>query len=373
MIKWAREDAGLTLEDLPVILKDAEKWETGELKPTWVDLRNLAKKYKRPSFFYLLPDPPKEQDDFIEFRSDDKIEEFSSNLRLEIRKAKFRRNAVIKINNNMGINHPNFSNFVSNNKNPIELAQHIRNILNVPFDDQKKWILNDKANRDYSHNNFLNHWKEIFSDLGILVFETEKVSEDEISGCSLYYDNYPIILLNGKNTPNRRIFTLIHELTHLIQGKSAICDVDKHNKKEAFCNKVTAEVLVPQDTLNKVTLFTKKEEPKLDSLSHIYGVSKQTIVYRLNSLDYIDNDIKDKIINILEEKNQRDKQKKKEQNTKGSPKLSTSTRKKKYDGIPYVKLVLNAYENNIITAPQAIRYLEMPLDKFEIVDKEIWG
>lgn len=51
---------------MPVILKDAEKWETGELKPTWVDLRNLAKKYKRPSFFYLLPDPPKEQDDFIE-------------------------------------------------------------------------------------------------------------------------------------------------------------------------------------------------------------------------------------------------------------------------------------------------------------------
>lgn len=273
----------------------------------------------------------------------------------------------------MGINHPNFSNFVSNNKNPIELAQHIRNILNVPFDDQKKWILNDKANRDYSHNNFLNHWKEIFSDLGILVFETEKVSEDEISGCSLYYDNYPIILLNGKNTPNRRIFTLIHELTHLIQGKSAICDVDKHNKKEAFCNKVAAEVLVPQDTLNKVTLFTKKEEPKLDSLSHIYGVSKQTIVYRLNSLDYIDNATKDKIINILEEKNQRDKQKKKEQNTKGSPKISTSTRKKKYDGIPYVKLVLNAYENNIITAPQATRYLEMPLEKFEIVDKEIWG
>lgn len=55
MIKWAREDAGLTLEDLPVILKDAEKWETGELKPTWADLRNLAKKYKRPSFFLFTP------------------------------------------------------------------------------------------------------------------------------------------------------------------------------------------------------------------------------------------------------------------------------------------------------------------------------
>ena len=54
MIKWAREDAGYSLEELPDYLKDAEKWETGEKTPSWADLRNLAKKYKRPSFFYSL-------------------------------------------------------------------------------------------------------------------------------------------------------------------------------------------------------------------------------------------------------------------------------------------------------------------------------
>ncbi|WP_346661490.1 helix-turn-helix transcriptional regulator [uncultured Methanobrevibacter sp.] len=59
MIRWAREDAGYSLEELPDYLEDAEKWETGEKTPTWADLRKLAKKYKRPSFFYFLSEPPK--------------------------------------------------------------------------------------------------------------------------------------------------------------------------------------------------------------------------------------------------------------------------------------------------------------------------
>ena len=71
--------------------------ECGEEKSTWNDLRNLAKKYKRPSFFYFLKKPPVEENQFIEFRSDEKIDEFSSSLRLEIRKAKFRRTAYIRI------------------------------------------------------------------------------------------------------------------------------------------------------------------------------------------------------------------------------------------------------------------------------------
>lgn len=69
-------------------------------------------------------------------------------------------------------------------------------------------------------------------NLGILVFETKNVAESEMSGCSIYYDCCPIILLNGKNYHNRRIFTLMHELAHLIQGDSTICDVDKYNEKK---------------------------------------------------------------------------------------------------------------------------------------------
>ena len=310
MIKWARENAGFTLEELPDYLKDAEKWETGQDKPTWTDLRNMAKKYKRPSFFYFLSEPPKEDEDLIEFRADDKIEEYSPELRLEIRKAKSRRDAYIKIHEDMGMKIPNFSQYVSNEQNYIKLGQYIRKLLNVSFETQKKWILNSNGNRDSTHNSFLNHWKEILFGMGLLVFETKDVLESEISGCSLYYDNCPIILLNGKNYHNRRIFTLMHELAHLIRRESAICDVDKHNRKEIFCNKVAAEILIPKETLKDLDLFTKnKNNLRVANLSNFYGVSKQSIVYKLYDTRLISNELKNEWITQLEQYNQQKRKK----------------------------------------------------------------
>lgn len=374
MIKWAREDAGFSLDELPEYLKDAEKWETGEKTPSWADLRKLAKKYKRPSFFYFLSEPPKKEKDLIEFRADDKMDEYSPNLRLEIRKAKFRRNAFLHIYEDMGVKVPTFGQHTLQTKNVHELATHIRNYLNVDFETQKSWLIRDNGNKSYDHNNFLNHWKEICFDLGILVFELENVRESEVSGCSIYYDICPIILLNGKNTPNRRIFTLMHELAHLTQETSAICDVDKHNRKEIFCNKVASEVLIPFDTIDKKELFYKNGNLNLSKASHMYGVSKQTIVYKLNSLNIISDDLKEEYISQLEEKNKLDKIKKEEiNNGKDYYPMPTERKKKKFDGEPYTRLVLRAFENNVITAPKAVKYLDAPIDKFESISNEIWG
>lgn len=371
MIKWVREDAGYSLEELPDYLADAEKWENGEKTPTWADLRKLAKKYKRPSFFYFLQKPPKKEKDLIEFRADEKIEDYSPNLRLEMRKAKFRRNAFLRIYEDMGVKIPTFNQFVLPTSNVHDLATHIRKYLYVDFETQKSWLIKDNGNKSYDHNNFLNHWKEICFDLGILVFEMENVPESEVSGCSIYYDVCPIILLNGKNTPNRRIFTLMHELAHLTQGVSAICDVDKHNIKETFCNKVATEVLIPTNTLDKKKLFYKNGNL---NLSNVYGVSKQTIVYKLNSLNIISDELKEEYISQLEEKNRFDKIKKEERNKdKEYYPMAPERKKKKFDGEPYTKLVLQAFENNIITAPKAVRYLDVPIDKFERISNEIWG
>ena len=374
MIKWAREDAGYLLEDLPDYLRDAEKWENGEKIPTWADLRKLAKKYKRPSFFYFLPEPPKKEKNLVEFRSDEKIEDYSPNLRLEIRKAKFRRNAFLHIYEDMGVKVPSFNQYVIGNNDVQELATHIRNYLNVEFEIQKKWFIKDNGNKSYDHNNFLNHWKEICFDLGILVFELENVRESEVSGCSIYYDTCPIILLNGKNTPNRRIFTLMHELAHLTQKISAICDVDKYNIKEIFCNKVASEILIPTNTLDKKEIFYKNGNINLSNVSNLYGVSKQTIVYKLNSLNIISDGLKDELIQQIEEKNKRFKERNAVHNKENDyfP-MPIKQKKKKYDGEPYTRLILQAYENNIITAPRAVKYLDVPIDQFESISNEIWG
>lgn len=375
MIKLVRTEAGLSLNELPKYLHNTELWEEGKLNPTWNDLRKLAKKYKRPPVFYLMSEPPKEEsDDIIEFRSPEKIEEYSHKLRLEIRKAKYRRNAFLNISDEIGKTNPYFLDYVSQEKNPTKLAEKIRKILNISFETQQKWIKNENRKIKYDHSVFLYEWKEIFADLGILVFETEEIDKNEMSGMSIYFDECPIIILNGKTAHNRRIFTLMHELVHLIKKESSICDIDRHNQKEAFCNKVAAEILVPEKTLVDENIFFKNGNLKLGKLSHLYGVSKQTIVFKLYSAKKISNKQKENLIKEIEEKNLENEIKKAEANKKRKGGgMAPAMKKKKYEGKPYTRFILNAYENEIISSSKFMRYLDISVDEVNSLHEELFG
>ncbi|KZX16426.1 ImmA/IrrE family metallo-endopeptidase [Methanobrevibacter curvatus] len=390
MIKWARKNAGFEFEDLPKSLNNAPLWENDDLKPTWKDLRNLAKKYKRPPVFYLRSEPPKiDEMDIIEFRSDDKITKFSSDLNLEINKAKFRRTVYINIQNEMNMKIKDFSKNViekevNYNKETVQhFAKAIRNLLGVSLEKQSEWIKNDSGNKDYLHSKFLYEWKEEVSELGILIFETENVSENEMSGLSLYYDKCPIILLNGKNKPNRRIFTLIHELAHLMMGVSTICDVDIDNKKEFLCNQITSEVLIPLESLKNAKISKNQSVKDYESeewtsrqlgvLSHIYGVSKQTVIIQLYKLGKTSKNFKNSTITTLKEHNARlkDKEKERLKNSKGGG-MAPVKKVKKYDGKPFSRFIVSAYENEIIGPTEFKRYLNLPIDSIDSLYDEIF-
>jgi Zn-dependent peptidase ImmA (M78 family) len=378
MIKWARENAGFKIEDLPKTLHNVPLWENGDLKPTWNDLRNLAKKYKRPSIFYLRSEPPKvENNDIIEFRSDDHVKDFSPQLTLEINKAKFRRNAYINLHNEMNIKLNNFSkNIISeevdyNDKYIKHFAKVLRNLLNISIEKQSEWIYKPNETKDYLHTNFLYEWKELISDLGVLIFETEEVPEEEMSGLCLYYNICPIILLNGKNKPNRRIFTLIHELIHLMTGKSTICDVDIDNKKEYLCNRISAEFLIPTESLENTKISKNKavKNHKIDdwnsrdigTLSHMFGVSKQSVIIQLYNISKISKNFKDLELKKLKDHDIELKIKEKErQNNSGG--MNPVEKSKKYVGKPFSRFILSAYENNIIGPTEFKKYTNLSID-----------
>ena len=56
----------------------------------------------------------------------------------------------------------------------------------------------------------------------------------------------PVIFINAADAPQARLFTLIHELTHIWLGISGVSDgkPDSHRKEERVCNAVAAEFLV---------------------------------------------------------------------------------------------------------------------------------
>ena len=351
-LKWAREDAGYDYVNLPKKIKPKFKeWESGKTMPTWKQLCDISDYFKRPSAFFFRKNLPEHlRLDFIEYRKLDPLEchSRSPNLTLGIHKAIAKRNTYMELLEDMNYPKVSFSKFKLNSADIHILAKHIREILNVDLEEQKS-LLYVNNRKDTKHYNFLNHWKEkISEELGILIFEVPRVSLDEMRALCIYYDEYPIILLNGGDSPNARIFSLFHELTHLLQGESAICDVSKNNSKESLCNSVAAQFLIPkEDILNNLQVknnlskeWTNKE---LFDLSNEYGVSKHSILLRLINL----NKASQESYNIFKRKWDDDFKKEKNKKSAGGNPVRNQI---KYNGKMYSSLLLSAYESSVLSS-----------------------
>lgn len=346
MLKWAREDAGYNYSNLPKNIKNkCEKWENGEVMPTWNQLCMLSNQYKRPSAFFFRKHPPSSKPlNIIEYRKNGSTEDKSPKLTLGIRSAINKRRIFLELMDDMNITKKSFIDFKFNTTNSEEFAKKIRELLNVKLTEQKTWIKSNNR-KDNKHYNFLNHWKDKVSNLGILIFEVSKVEMTEMRALCIYQKEYPIILLNGKDSVNGRIFSLFHELTHLLMGESAICDFNEKNNKEYFCNKVSAEFLVPSEDLTSqihVNHSKEWEDEELEFFSNVYGVSKETILLRLLSLKKTSQKF---YINKKEVWDLKIENSKKSKSGGGDPVKNQV----KYNGRLYSELVLTAYLDNVIS------------------------
>ena len=373
LMKWARVEAGYNKKNLPKRFKDKfEKWEDGSVEPTWNQLRDVSNQYKRPSaFFFRTKEPSRDKIDFIEYRRSEISSKYKSpKLIYNIRKSKFKRDNYIEILLNMKVPLIDFSKNKFNSKNPLDFALRIRKVLDISLSRQKKWILNKNNDKDYKHYTFINEWKDAFNNLGILVFETERVSLDEMKALTIYDKNYPIILLNGSDVVNSRIFSMVHELVHLMQGETAICDLDDVLKKEIFCNAVTGEFLVPSKDLIKNPIIKDNnteewDDENLMELSHEYGVSKELILRKLLDLKKITSDYYNSKVREWNNTHMN-----KKEAVGGGSYLNNQI---KYNGKMYSRLVLSAYENNIINATDFSEYMGLQLKHIPKLETLIYG
>ena len=103
-----------------------------------------------------------------------------------------------------------------------------------------------------------------------------------------------MIVLNARDAPNGRVFTLFHEFCHLLLRKGGICDLrDRGSQRpedsaiEVFCNAVAAETLVPRRELVRSPLV--RNHPKgldwrasgLRKLARDFSVSWEVVLRRL--------------------------------------------------------------------------------------------
>lgn len=368
MMKWAREYAGFTHgheERLPKDIKSKyEAWEKGENSPTWNQLREVSKKYHIPTAFFFMDCPPNFDNlpNMINYRklvADSIYETNSPNLINNIRKSETRREIYLDLLNELNEDILLFK--VPKLEHDTKIfSNYIREILGISLSTQKSWY------KEVNHYNFLNKWKEVLNEkLGVLIFETEGVLLEEMRALCIFHEKIPIILLNGKDSVNGRIFSLFHELTHLLLGESAICGDDENTQEEIFCNAVAGEFLVPEHDLN-ISINGVTDLLSYNSLKKLYnsyGVSEHVILRRLLDANKISRRDYISYINSYEESFSKS-------SGSGGNYLNNMI---KYNGKAYYSVILDAYEVGIINSLEFSKFTDLGKKQIPKLQESFYG
>ena len=280
IIKWARERSGYTLQEVAKSLNrdvaTISNWESGAAAPTYVQLEKLADKYKRPIAMFFFPEPPHETDFVgqLALRSSE-IEQLDPGIRILLRQARARQLSLMELN--MDANPAETKIFrdlhAQLGDSPTELAQQTRAYLDISIDTQAGWNSAKEA---------LGNWLESVEEKGIFVFKAA-FQNDSVDGFCLVHEQFPVIYLNNSRSSVRQIFSLFHELAHLLLGESGITrGINPVGEQiEVFCNQFAAEFLVPSGNLETVLDYPVYNDAAIEELANYYKVSRPVILLKL--------------------------------------------------------------------------------------------
>ncbi|MDR1872370.1 MAG: ImmA/IrrE family metallo-endopeptidase [Deltaproteobacteria bacterium] len=357
ILSWARDFTSTDIKQCHKTFgqEKYDKWESGKDQPTYLELKKLGKLFRKPIAVFFFNNPPSFRSPMSNFRTLDNLNViFSDNIVHKLENGRVMQLNLYELHE--GVNpSSNLITEISFDVSSIQnTASQLRDILKINLKEQKKFSSPDDA---------FKRWREAFYNIGVYVFK-DAFNDDSISGFCLYDPVFPVIFVNNSLAFNRQIFTLFHEIYHLIYQISGIDflndpefkDLD-YKKIEHGCNEFAGAFLVPdldflpqitENTLDYLHLFSKK-----------YSVSREVILTKLfyNNLITLDT-----YINKREElynDNFRNKGNS-EKLTKGGGDYFLKI--KSYKGHHYIDLVYNCYQNNKITLPQLANYLDMKVE-----------
>lgn len=298
VLKWARErrirlDLDFAAEKLKITPERLEAWENGTEKPTFAQLKKIAKLYKTHISIFYLPKPPTDFKPLTDYRvlpgANQRDDDETYRLNANILEVIDRRQTIIGFYEMLEEAPPKVSLKININEESGHAAEKIRRFLD--FNTQKLPRTKDRYK-------VLKFWKRTVEAKGILVCQTSvnthlSIELQTARGFCIAQKPFPVIVVNPKDSPYGRIFTIIHELVHIALGESIIQNMNfeevsfpNFNPVEVFCNQVAAEVLVPQNELLRMVKL-KVSNKILSEACAYFRVSPEVIMRRLLTLNKI--------------------------------------------------------------------------------------
>jgi Zn-dependent peptidase ImmA (M78 family) len=259
------------------------EWIEGTRFPTFNQLKALANTAKIPFGYFFLEDLPKQDYPLVHYRTqDDRPFNPSQELLDTIYIVQQRQDWARSLLTENGFGRLYFAGAAKNNYNIEFGVTLIRDILNLP----DYW-----AQYQINWTEALRNLISRTEDAGIFVVMNGTVGNNtkrtlntnEFRGFVLFDEIAPFVFINGKDSISGKIFTLIHEIAHIIIGQSASFDLQQllssDEKTERYCNEVTAEFLVPRRMLLEAVNDFGHDD--IYHLAKLFKVSEIVVARRL--------------------------------------------------------------------------------------------
>jgi len=293
VVKWARKRSGYSVDELLLDFKRLEEWETGESYPTYAQLERLAEKLKLPIAVFFFPDPPDVAPLSESFRTLPEAEfaQIPPRVLHLLGKARAMQLNLSDLNNDQNPSDRLVTRDLAFDHRFSLAAEvgRVRQYLGVSIEQQSAWKSAEEA---------LENWRQILTDVGIFVFK-DAFRVDGYSGFCLYDDEFPIIYLNNSTAKTRQIFTLFHELAHLLFRTSGVDKLDYHyidalpqqeRRIEIVCNRFAARFLVPEHSFEAEFAGREATEETAQELADQFHVSREVIFRIFLDRNLIDED-----------------------------------------------------------------------------------
>lgn len=290
VLSWALQRSGRTFEKALTKFPKLGDWMDGSGQPTLHDLEKFAAYTHTSLGALIMPEPPDEALPIADMRTRESaaIARPSGNLLDTIDRYQQFQDWYHDYALEQGAEKLPFLGSASTQDNPHMIARRVRELLRL---DRVNATSPDQWQRDIV---------KALEDVGALVMMSgivgnntyRPLSTDEFRGFSLYDDLAPLIFVNVADEPySAQNFTLLHEFAHLLLGHSALSGGDRllgGSGEEAWCNRVAACVLLPDEALTAFDGVATVQDYR--AVARRFGVSAEVALHRLHGARRIDEE-----------------------------------------------------------------------------------
>lgn len=276
-----------------VTAETIQQWESGQGNLTYSQLEKLAKIYGRPVAVFFFPEPPEEPSLKGQFRSlpEAYVEKIPTRIRFLIRDGMVKQMNLYEL---LGETNPAKRKIVQGivvrdrisaenlKAQARNLAAQARKYIGISLEEQTKCK---------NENEALKMWRNALEECGLWIFK-DAFHDENYCGFCLHEDQFPIIYLNSSMAKSRQIFTLFHELAHLLRRKGGV-DMrttpqlqGDYEEEEVFCNAFAGAFLVPDESFWRYAK-KKPEDHEIEKLAKRYKVSREVILRKFYDREFI--------------------------------------------------------------------------------------